>query len=54
MALKYRDKQDALMVKTSNHTKFIRADSDAFARKERAGSSWESVCFRYFSAVMKL
>lgn len=49
MALKYRDKQDALMVKTSNHTKFIRADSDAFA-----GSSWESVCFRYFSAVMKL
>lgn len=31
MALKYRDKPDALMVDTSNHTKSKRADSDAFA-----------------------
>lgn len=55
MALKYRDKPDALMMETSNHTKSIRADSRFHeAQKERAGSSWESVCFRYFSAVMKL
>lgn len=52
MAPKY--KQNALMVETSNHTKSIRADSDAFAQNARAGSSWEYVCFRYFSAVMKL
>lgn len=34
MALKYRDKQDALVVETSNHTKSVRADSGASARKD--------------------
>lgn len=52
MALNYSIEisRDALMVETSNRTKSKRQWG---WEKEHAGSSWESVCFRYFSAVMK-